>query len=384
MIADVPVGAFLSGGVDSSLVVALMQKYGHQPVNTFSIGYTDQRYNEAQYAKRVANHLGTEHTELYVEPADLLNVIPNLPSLYSEPFADASQIPTYLVSQMARKNVTVCLSGDGGDELFGGYNRYVWGPRIWSKIHRLPMWSRKIGRKMLCSFSPNRWSWVYDRCARIVPSMSGQRLVGEKIHKTAGLLDVATQRDLYSRLVSQWQTPEQVVVQAHCPKTMLDCDAIWGGTSSFPEQMMLADQLSYLTDDILVKVDRAAMAVGLEVRIPMLNHHIVEFAWRLPMSARIHQGETKRILRHILYRHVPKALIERPKMGFGIPIDDWLRGPLKVWAEDLLNVSSMKQAGYFDAKIVQQVWREHMSGKFNRQYQLWPVLMFQAWLRAQN
>ena len=383
MLADVPLGAFLSGGIDSSTVVALMQAQSSAPVKTFTIGFRESGYNEAEHAAAVARHLGTEHTELYVSPDEALSVIDQLPSLYNEPFADSSQIPTYLVARMARHHVTVALSGDGGDELFGGYNRYLLGDKFWNLVRWAPAPMRHALARGLTLMSPAMGNHLGERLMAPLPSRMRVALLGEKLHKLAGVMDSQSADDLYFKLVSACRTPEQFVQHASEPPTRITSKHDHWQPREFVDRMMLADMLTYLPDDILVKVDRAAMGVSLETRVPMLDHELVEFAWRVPLHMKIRDGQSKWLLRQVLHRHVPRQLIERPKMGFGIPLDQWLRGPLRVWAEDLLEPSRLGQEGYFHAEPILEKWREHLSGHRNWQYLLWPVLMFQAWLRVQ-
>ncbi|WP_290599202.1 asparagine synthase (glutamine-hydrolyzing) [Anabaena sp. AL93] len=383
MLADVPLGAFLSGGIDSSIVVALMQAQSHQPVKTFSIGFYEDAYNEAQYAKAVAQHLGTDHTEFYVTANEALAVIPKLPSLYDEPFSDSSQIPTFLVSQLARNHVTVSLSGDAGDELFAGYNRYFWGRSIWQKIGWIPKTVRHSTAKALTSVSPQTWNQGFASVDAMLPTKLKVEASGYKLHKLASILAVPNPDIMYAGLVSHWQASEEVVIGSSELSTVLNERNLSDSLPDFTERMMYLDLISYLPDDILVKVDRASMGVSLESRIPFLDHRVVEFAWQIPLSMKIRGNQGKWLLRQLLYKYVPKELIERPKMGFGIPIDSWLRGPLREWAEDLLNESRLRQEGYFNPQPIRQKWDEHQSGKFNWQYYLWDVLMFQAWL-AEN
>lgn len=379
MVADVPLGAFLSGGVDSSLIVALMQAQSSRPVKTFTIGFTEKAYNEAEHAKAVATHLGTDHTELYVMPKDALDVIPKLPSLYDEPFSDSSQIPTFLVSQLARQHVTVSLSGDAGDELFGGYNRYLWAKNIWNKVGWMPKSVRKGIAKGITSFSPEAWEDLFSKCGPILPRQIKQRNPGDKLHKLAEILGLDNPQELYKGLVSHWNSPASVVIGATEPPTVLtDYNQI--KLSDFIERMMYLDTVSYLPDDILVKVDRASMGVSLESRVPMLDHRVVEFAWQLPLSMKIKNGQGKWLLRQVLYKYVPSELIERPKMGFGVPLDAWLRGPLKDWCEELLSERRLKNEGFFNSDLVRAKWQDHLSGHRNWQYHLWDVLMFQEWL----
>src|SRR5687768_6013993 len=384
MISDVPLGAFLSGGVDSSTIVALMQAQSSRPVKSFSIGFHDPAYNEAEHAGAVARHLGTDHTELYVRPEDALAVIPDLPSIYDEPFADASQIPTLLVSRLARREVTVALSGDGGDELFAGYNRYRLAAHNWGRISKLPRPLRRGLAKGLTALSPEQWNKVAGALAPILPGSMRVRLPGEKVHKAARGLASASADELYRGLVSSWSDPAGLVIGGAEPAT-LGADALARldrlGTT---ERMMALDMLTYLPDDILAKVDRAAMSVSLETRVPLLDHRVVEYAWRLPLDLKLRGGESKWVLRQLLYRHVPRALIERPKMGFGIPIDAWLRGPLKGWAEELIDERRLRSEGYFEPGPIRAAWEAHQSGRANMQYQIWAILMFQCWLEGQS
>ncbi len=383
MMADVPLGAFLSGGVDSSTVVALMQAQASRPMKTFTIGFHDDVYNEAVHAKAVAAHLGTDHTELYVTSDQALAVIPRLPAMYDEPFADSSQIPTFLVSQLARQHVTVSLSGDAGDELFCGYNRYQLTASLWKKLSALPVPMRRALAWGLTRLSPSR----LNRLATHTGAFSRWANMGEKLHKGAGVMSAGSAAELYRGMVSQWPDPAEVVIGGTEPPTLLSgLQPALQGLSDV-ERMMALDMLTYLPDDILAKVDRASMAVSLESRVPFLDHRVVEFAWALPMEYKLRRENnsytTKWVLRQVLYRHVPRELIERPKMGFGVPIDSWLRGPLREWAEDLLDESRLKREGYFNPAPIRQKWAEHLSGQRNWQHPLWCVLMFQAWLAEQ-
>jgi len=376
MIADVPLGAFLSGGVDSATVVALMQAQNERPVKTFTIGFYEDSYNEAIYAKAVAAHLGTEHTELYVTPEEAQAVIPRLPTLYDEPFSDPSQIPTFLVSQLARRHVTVSLSGDGGDELFAGYNRYYYGRQIWQNVSWLPRPLRAAGGKLLGLFSPGQ--------LEAVQKGTRQSEVAEKVRKVAEVLGAENPEAVYYRLVSHWKEPTAVVKGSVEPPTILSDCRRWANLPDFTQRMMFLDLVTYLPDDILAKVDRASMGVSLEGRVPLLDdHRVVEFAWRLPLKFKIREGQSKWLLRQVLYRYVPPAMIERPKKGFSVPIDAWLRGPLRAWVEDLLSEPRLRQEGYFNPQPIRQKWCEHLEGKHNWHYYLWDVLMFQAWL-AEN
>lgn len=380
MVADVPLGAFLSGGIDSSTIVALMQAQSMQPVKTFTIGFNEAGYNEADYAKDVANHLGTDHTELYVTPQEAMAVIPKLPSIYDEPFADSSQIPTFLVAELARRHVTVSLSGDAGDELFSGYTRYTVAANAWKKLARVPLPLRRAAARAITAISPDGWSAL----GRYLPSERFRHRLGDKLHKGAGVLCNASVDGLYHALVSHWPDPAQLVIGGVEPPTVLtrQCSALSGLDPV--ERMMALDLLTYLPDDILTKVDRASMAVSLESRVPMLDHRVVEFAWQLPLSLKQRDGTGKWILREVLHRYVPRTLFERPKMGFGVPIDAWLRGPLRGWAEELLSESRLRQEGYLHPEPIRQKWAEHLGGSRNWAYHLWNVLMFQAWLEEQS
>ena len=380
MVADVPLGAFLSGGIDSSTVVALMQAQSSHPVKTFTIGFYEDVYNEAQYARAVAQHLGTDHTELYVTPEEALAVIPKLPILYDEPFSDASQVPTFLVSQLARAHVTVSLSGDGGDELFAGYNRYLWGRSIWQKIGWIPPILRQPAARTLTHLSPRTWNRGFDYFNALLPAKLKQSAPGYNIHKLAEILAVPDPEAMYTGLVSHWKEPEALVIGGLEPLTALSDRQCWARLSDFTQHMMYLDTVTYLPDDILVKVDRASMGVSLEARIPLLDHRVMEFAWHLPLSMKIRNGQGKWLLRQVLYKYVPQNLVDRPKAGFGIPIDSWLRGPLRDWAEALLDEGRLLEEGFFNPQPIRQKWAEHLSGDRDWQYYLWDVLMFQAWL----
>ncbi|GAB2897076.1 asparagine synthase (glutamine-hydrolyzing) [Uliginosibacterium flavum] len=384
MVADVPLGAFLSGGVDSSVIVALMQAQSSRPVKTFTIGFHEKEYNEANHAKAVARHLGTEHTELYVTPQQAMDVIPLLPSLYDEPFSDASQIPTYLVSKLAREHVTVSLSGDAGDELFCGYTRYLIAKRMWGKLSRMPGFVRKAMGGAIHGLSPRAWNRLLGPLAPVMPRSLRHGNIGDKLHKGARVLGADSPLVLYQMLISHWHCPAALVIGGSEPPVCLTDGSMIVEGASFVEQMMAMDLTAYLPDDILVKVDRAAMGVSLETRVPMLDHRVVEFAWRLPMHMKLRGHDTKWALREVLYRHVPRELIERPKMGFGVPIGDWLRGPLRDWAEDLLDESRLRREGYLQPALIRLRWAEHLSGRRNWQYPLWDVLMFQQWLAHQG
>ena len=381
LISDVPFGAFLSGGIDSSTVVALMQSIHSQTVKTFSIGFSEQAYEEAAHARAVAAHLGTEHIELYVSNHLLRDVVPQLPTLYSEPFADSSQIPTYLVSKLARTQVTVALSGDGGDELFAGYNRYVLTKRVWDLLRLMPAFLRsRLGHRML-KISPHSWDRLYGRFPKLLPVLDRP---AERFQKLASVMTATSLDELYYLLMSQWRDTSPLVLGATSGSDVYHRTAALFGSRPPEERWLFLDQLVYLPDDNLTKVDRASMAVGLEVRVPLLDHRVVEFAASLPYHMKIRNGTSKWLLRQVLYRHVPKELIERPKMGFSVPIGEWMRGPLKGWAEDLLSEDTLRRQGYLDPATVRQCWKEHQSGTHNWQHQLWNVLMYQAWLSANS
>lgn len=383
MISDVPLGAFLSGGVDSSLVSALMQKQSRKPIRTFTIGFDDPRYNEATHAKRVAQALGTDHTELYISSEQAMAVIPRLPHLYDEPFGDPSQIPTFLVSELARRSVTVSLSGDGGDELFAGYNRYFWWRRIWNRFQWMPESLRHVVARLMTALPAEGWDRTVQIAMAMMPWKGWPHTPGDKIHKLADMLRFDSPAGMYLNMVSQWKRPAELVIGGREPLTLLSDGRRRAELPDFTGQMMYLDLMTYLPDDILTKVDRASMGNGLEARVPLLDHRVIEFAWRLPLSMKIkREGEGKWLLRHVLYRYVPRVLIDRPKTGFGIPIDQWLRGPLRAWAEDLLSEARIRREGFLHPGPIRERWAEHLSGRRNWQYQLWNVLMFQAWLSA--
>jgi len=377
MMADVPLGAFLSGGIDSSLVVSLMQAQSSQPIKTFTIGFNEAGYNEAEFAKSVATHLGTDHTELYVSSQDALDVIPKLPKLYCEPFADSSQIPTYLVSSLARHHVTVSLSGDGGDEIFCGYNRYLFTDKLWKGLKIIPISLRGIIGKGIKNIPESKWNKTFGLVNKFTPNRYNVVSWGDKLKKGAGVVSSRDLTDLYQRLVSSWQNPAVVVIEGKQDDKIIHEEL---NNLNDIQKMMAIDSISYLPDDILVKVDRAAMGVSLETRVPFLDHNIFEFASKIPLSMKLKKGVGKLVLRDILYRYVPKELIERPKMGFGVPVAEWLRGPLRGWGEELLNESKLESQGFFYPKVIRKMWSEHLSGVHNWQSQLWAVLMFQAWL----
>lgn len=382
MQADVPLGAFLSGGIDSSVVVALMQDQSTRRVKTFTIGSNDPAYDEAGDAACVAEHLGTDHTEVSITPQEAMEVIPRLPALYDEPFADSSQIPTFLVSELARREVTVSLSGDGGDELFGGYNRYSWCQPIWHKIGWIPLPIRRTAAAALTSVSPDNWDSLFAYLRPALPRRLRVRNPGAKMHKLAGVSAASGLEDMYLNLVSHWTNPVALVPTASEAPSLITDRARWPDLSDPVSRMMYLDLVTYLPDDILTKVDRASMGVSLEARVPMLDHHLVEFAWRVPLSMKLRDGQGKWLLRQLLHRFVPEALVNRPKAGFGLPVGDWLRGPLRDWAEDLLGEGRIRQEGFLNAPPVRTAWQAHRAGDRNLQDQLWGILMFQSWLEA--
>ena len=375
MQADVPLGALLSGGIDSSTVVALMQASADRPVKTFTIGFDQQEFDEAAHARAIAAHLGTDHTELLVTGADALAVIPQLAEMFDEPLADPSQIPTYLVSRLARRHVTVALSGDGGDELFGGYNRYIMGERLISEFQRYPNLVRRFSASGVRSLSPRTWNHVGDLLRPVFPVAGRTRLLGEKLHKIADLLRADSTSGMYRSLISAWQEPENLVVGARRSDShrSLGADERLG----LMERMMLADQQSYLPDDLLAKVDRASMAVGLEARVPILDHRVVELSWKLPRRLKVRDGRGKWILRQILYKHVPAALVDREKMGFSVPLAQWLAGPLRSWAGDLL--LSRGNDEFLRGEVLRKQWDNFLTGNSSNAPGIWALVMFCAW-----
>ena len=378
MVSDVPIGAFLSGGIDSSTVVALMQAQSSDPIQTFSIGFEEEGYNEASHAAAVAGHLGTQHHETYLKPCEALEIIPTIPEWCDEPFADSSQIPTFLVSRLAQTHLKVCLSGDGGDELFAGYSRYFQANRFWNRLSSLPPILRKIVADSIKGLSPGHW----DSLGNLIPGK--RRFIGDKAHKLANLLNCPDRTALYLNLISLWDNPESLMAHREASYNeglpspwLMDEER---SKNSFIEEMQYIDSLTYLPDDILSKVDYASMAVSLESRVPLLDHRVVEFAWSVPLNLKVHHPEGKWILRQVLKKYVPESLTERPKMGFGVPIDQWLRGSLRPWAENLLSETSLKGSG-LNPRPIRQRWNEHQQGARNWHYSLWPVLMFQAWYK---
>ena len=381
MVADVPLGALLSGGVDSTAIVSMMQANSTRPVRTFTIGFDEKQYDEATHARAVAKHLGTEHTELRLQGTDALDLVPQLSTMYDEPFADSSQLPTRMVMGLAKKHVTVALSGDGGDELFGGYNRYVHGPRTWNKIGWMPRGLRRAAGAGLTVLPADIVNRLFGRMAGLL----GIAQPGDKAHKLGARLNsVQSADDLNVSLVSEWSGHPGLVVGGAIPANLLDDRSRWPRLDSPVQRMMALDGLTYLPDDILVKVDRASMAVSLETRAPFLDHQVVEFAWSLPMHMKIREGQGKWILRRLVDRHVPSSLMNRPKMGFGIPLDQWLRGSLREWAESLISKERLAREGFFDPKPIRTAWLRHQSGQASNGYRLWSVLMFQAWLENEN
>lgn len=381
MVSDRPLGAFLSGGVDSSLIVSLMQACSDEPVKTYTIGFTEQEFNEAEDAKAVAEHLGTEHHELYVSMDDARSVIPLLPKIYDEPFADVSQIPTFLVARMASEKVTVCLTGDGGDELFGGYERYFSTKALWDSISKYSIGTRRSMAKFVGAMPDGLLNAV----------LTGPRLLEKYRSLNASKVRLASKHalrssahDLHCSLVSAWQAPDQVVLSSHEPRTVVNDDSFIPAMDSLYERLMLVDSLSVLPGDMLVKLDRAAMSVGVESRAPFLNQLVASYAWSLPLGMKFQNGSGKWILKKLLYRYVPQAMVDRPKSGFAVPVRHWLRGPLKEWAQDTLSRTKLEREGFFDPHQVQAVLEEHLSGKGNNEHLLWPVLMFESWLERQQ
>jgi asparagine synthase (glutamine-hydrolysing) len=378
MTADVPLGAFLSGGFDSSTVVALMQAQSARPVKTFTIGFHEKGYNEAEHAKAVAKHLGTDHTELYVTPEEAMAVIPRLPAIWDEPFSDSSQIPTLLISELARQHVKVSLSGDGGDELFCGYSRYTQGYQVWQKLRLLPGPLRRALGGLLQAIP----GAPLESLMRFLPKRFQIPHLADRLPKLAAVVKEDSGELYYRQLVSHWKDPAKVVRNGVEPLTLFDMPERLPKLPRLREYMMYLDSMTYLPDDILTKVDRASMAVSLEARVPLLDHRVVEFSWRIPTSLKYRDGKGKWLLREVLYRYIPRELMERPKMGFGVPIDAWLNGPLREWAEELLNEKRLREEGFFDPVPIRKMWQEHVTGQRRWHYYLWDVLMFQAWLET--
>jgi asparagine synthase (glutamine-hydrolysing) len=385
MVSDVPLGAFLSGGIDSSLVVSMMQGHSRKPIRTFSIGSDSNAYDESASAAAVAGHLGTDHTAVHVGAREALDVVPMLADMFDEPFGDASQIPMYLVSRLARRDVTVALSGDGGDELFGGYSRHLWVPRIWRAGVRMPAVIRRSLQAGIRLLSPASWDRLIGVVEPGLPLARRVRLAGDKLHKIAGIRDFSSADAVYRAVASVDGAPERLLAVRE-PEVP---DSVQATLKEIPltdqvDRMMLCDLMTYLPDDILTKLDRCSMAVSLEGRVPLLDHRVVELAWRLRRQGDSRDGRGKWLLRQVLYQFVPRELVDRPKAGFDLPIDDWLRGPLRSWAEDLLQPDRLKRAGLFDPAAVQQVLREHLSRRRNRRDVLWALLMFEAWRERWN
>ena len=390
-LADVPLGAFLSGGIDSSTVAAMMQHQSNRPIKTFTLGFEEAGFDESPYARAVAEHLGTDHNEMRVSAQMAQGFIPTLPWMYDEPFADSSQIPTHLVSKAAREQVKVSLSGDAGDELFGGYNRYLWGPRIWGRLRWLPFTARRALGCAIETMSVSGWDALAKPVNALLPARLGIVRAGDKAHNLASRLQhVQNLDDLLKSLATVWQDPADIVKGSERPSELLrpdfsDAFSVNGFTNLDPvARMMYLDSVNYLPNDILCKVDRAAMACSLETRLPFLDHRVVELAWRLPMHMKVRGNTGKWALRQVLYKYVPKELIERPKAGFAIPIGQWLRGPLRDWVEALLSEQRLQAEGYFYTQPIRKAWREHLAGTSDHTAKLWTVLMFQAWLEAQN
>ena len=375
MIADVPLGVFLSGGIDSSTVLALMQAQSTRPVRSFTIGFGEARYDEARYAKQVAAHLGTDHTELRVTEDHALAVLPRLSSWYDEPFADSSQIPTYLVSEMTRRDATVALSGDGGDEVFAGYNRHIRAPALWRRVGAWPRPLRAALASLLRALPPSAWDYL----SLAAPRSIRPPLAGDKAHKLAALLSMTDEDAFYRRLVSRWDEPDSLARDGREPHGILWDPTLQREFTDWTDRIQFLDTVTYLPDDILAKVDRASMAVGLEARVPLLDHRVVEFAWRLPPAMKVRAGQGKWLLRQVLSAYVPEHLTDRPKMGFAVPIEPWLRGPLRDWAESLLAEDRLRESGYFEPAPIRSAWAHHLSGLRSNQHLLWPVLMFESW-----
>jgi asparagine synthase (glutamine-hydrolysing) len=384
MVSDVPLGAFLSGGIDSSTVVAMMQAESTRAVKTFTIGFWEAPYNEADDAARVARHLGTEHHELYVSSRECVGIIARLPEIYDEPFADSSQIPTAIVSEFTRRHVTVALSGDAGDELFGGYNRYFWSARLWPKLRGTPLGVRDVMAKFIGRWTPASWDKFFSLTNRTMPASFRVRGGGEKMHKVAAAMLARSSDELYYSYVSQWQEPSAALTSGTDDHELWRLAAAIPESLHFVERMMFLDLQTYLPSDILCKVDRAAMSVGLETRVPFLDNDLVDFAWSLPLSAKIHKGVGKWPLRCLLKRYLPESSFERPKAGFGIPIGDWLRTSMRDWAESQLSEERLRSDGLFRPDVVRRQWSEHLSGRRNLQHSLWSIIMFQAWLEKWN
>ena len=384
MCPDVPLGAFLSGGIDSSLVTALMQAQSNAPIQTFSIGFEDSDYNAAPFAKAVAAHLGTQHTEWVVGPEAALATIPNFSTLYDEPFADVSQIQTHLVSQLAHQSVKVALTGDGGNELFGGYNRHFGTMRLWNRMRFVPKGLRRQVANLLTLVPPHLWDSSFRALGFLLPEGLRYRSPGDKLHKVSRILGAARPEDIYLDLIAQTKDQNRLVIGSQPVRNTLTDASLWPALREIEHRIMYLDSTTYLPDDILTKLDRATMGVSLEGRAPLLDHRIVEFAWKLPLSMKIRNGQDKYALRQVLSRYVPETLTERPKMGVGVPIDRWLRESLRDWSESLIQSDRLKSEGFFHAKHVQHLWKQHLSGRRNHAAVLWSILMFQSWLESRR
>jgi asparagine synthase (glutamine-hydrolysing) len=386
MISDVPYGAFLSGGIDSSLVTSIMQSLSKNPINTFTIGFNEKDFNEAGFAKEISQHLGTNHHELYISSTDCLNLVPKLPQMMDEPFADSSALPAYFVSALASKHVTVSLSGDGGDELFCGYNRYTHTQNIWQRVQKLPPFLRNIIAQILLLFPPNMYDNIYNLLCVFINRNAKKTRIGLKVQKLSKLLKMNSINEIYEMLISYCTEPEEISTQEYKSSLIMNHPSldVLQEENQFIERAMAIDTISYLVDDNLTKVDRTGMASSLETRLPLLNHKVVEFSWQLPLEMKIGKNQPKRILRDILYKRVPKSLIERPKMGFSVPVANWLRNPLKPWAESLLLDSSNLEHGLFNKSALAELWKHHISGRNDNSAALWSILMFQAWYIDQD
>ena len=384
MISDVPLGAFLSGGIDSSTVVTLMQKQSAKPIKTFTIGFNEENFNEAMQAKKIADYLRTEHTELYVSHNDALKIIPNLPNIYCEPFADSSQIPSFLISSLAKSKVSVALSGDGGDELFAGYNRYLVGYKNWRKLKCIPLVFRKVLAQVLTNTPPRYWDMAFDKIKRFIPPKYHTNMIGLKAYKVGKTIGITQSVDFYKQLINQWDMPPTFVLDSKKDVLLSQEMESEFSQESFEEWMMAIDLKTYMADDILVKLDRAAMANSLETRVPFLDPDVIKLAWQLPLKYKIHEGQGKWILRQVLYRHLPKEFVENPKKGFAVPLAKWISGPLREWVDPLIDKVRLKQEGYMDADVVHKMWDEHINEKQNWQLPLWNIFMFQAWLDSIN
>ncbi len=381
LISDVPIGCFLSGGIDSSLIAILMQKESEKPINTFTVGFKEGQYNESTYAREIANHIGSNHKELFVTADDALKVIPKLCKIYDEPFSDVSQIPTYLISKLAKDHVTVILSGDAGDELFGGYNRYRFAPILWNFVRFIPHFLRKFLFKVVLLIPKD----FLNNIGSILPKRISIHLLGDKLHKLLiKLIKVTNQTDLYNQIITEWHEDDAIVKEVKKMDYFTLTNPQLFKSMTFEEKMMFLDAKTYLTDDILTKVDRASMSVSLETRVPFLDHRLFKTSTKLRIQDKVYKNTGKVVLRNILKSHMPKINLKRPKQGFSVPIGDWLKGPLKEWAEDLLNQDRIEKEGFFDSKKVNKYWKEHLSGQGNWEHKLWNILMFQSWLEEQH